>query len=120
MLTRELGSHDYLIFRNEARDLLGEQVAKDDPALERLVWQLYQDFADDMELGQLYDPGIALHAAKAANQPLPATIVQKIAVIESSSGSDVVEREISLSIVQLGPVQQPQQQVVRAGWRHYP
>ena len=78
--------------------MLGEQIAKDDPALETLVWQLYEDFAADMELGKVYDPGIALHAAAIAGQPMPATIVQKIVTIESSSGSDVVEREILLSL----------------------
>jgi hypothetical protein len=119
VLTRELGSHDYLIFRNEARNMLGEQIAKDDAALETLVWQLYEDFAADMELGKVYDPGIALHAATVAGQPMPATIVQKIVTIESSSGSDVVEREILLSPLQMGPVQQIQQQIVRAEWKHY-
>jgi hypothetical protein len=119
VLTRELGSHDYLIFRNEARNMLGEQIAQDDPALETLVWQLYEDFAADMELGKVYDPGIALYAANLAGLPVPASIVQKIVTIESSSGSDVVEREILLSPLQMGPVQQIQQQIVRAEWKHY-
>lgn len=118
-LTRELGSHDYLIFRNEARNLLGEQIAKDDIALEVLVWELYEDFAADMELGKAYEPGIALHAATAAGQSIPTTIIQKKVIIESSSGSDVVEIEISLSPIQAGPVPQTLQQVVRAGWKHY-
>lgn len=65
-LTKQLGSHDYLISRGEARTLLGDQVQGDDPTLESLIGDLYQDFADEMRLGVVYDPNLELHAAAAA------------------------------------------------------
>lgn len=67
-LTKGLGTHDYLISRSEARELLGDQVAHDDDESEGLIWQLYGDFATEMLLGKTFDAGWELHAAKAAAQ----------------------------------------------------
>ncbi len=122
-LTRQLGSHDYLISRAEARQLLGPQVLGDDKTLERSVWSLFQDFSSDMSLGQGYDPAIVINTARAGNQPLPARVLNKLAIIESRGGSDVWETQILLSPMQVatpqGPTEQPIQQVVYNGWRHY-
>lgn len=63
MLTRGFGSHDYLISRTEARELLDPQVAADDAELEKLVWQLYLDFRESMKLGEIFDAGMLVHAA---------------------------------------------------------
>jgi len=78
-LTKELGSHDYLISRREARELLGAQVSGDDGVLEGLIAELYEDFAAEMHLGLPYDPNLELHAAQAvaaaalaAQAPAPA------------------------------------------------
>jgi hypothetical protein len=57
VLTKELGSHDYLISRSEAQELLGKQVILDDE-LERLIWELYQDYAAEMQLGKEYDASL--------------------------------------------------------------
>src|SRR6266404_4100684 len=45
-LTRQLGSHDYLISRKEAREILGKQVIVEDPGkrIEEAVCSLYEDF----------------------------------------------------------------------------
>ena len=67
-LTKELGSHDYLISRNEARELLGDSVAPEDSELENLIWELYQDFSNEMSLGRIFDPPRELHAVKAGAQ----------------------------------------------------
>ena len=67
-LTKGLGTHDYLISRTEARELLGTQIASDDGETEKLIWQLYQDFATEMSLGKPFDPGRELHAVKAAGE----------------------------------------------------
>lgn len=123
-LTKDLGSHDYLISRTEARELLGAQVAADDQKVEDLVWDLYQDFAAEMELGSPFDAGQALLAAKAAGTPLPVNVTQRLAAIESESGSDVCERQVQLNEVQVpgGPpgAKVPLYQVVGAGWKRYP
>jgi hypothetical protein len=122
-LTRGLGSHDYLISRSEARELLGSQVAQDDPALEKLVWALFLDFRADMRLGQLFEPGMLIHGALKSGQKLPIMEEQRVVVIESTDGGDEFERAYQLSLLQAmtpaGPTQAPQVAVVRAGWRHY-
>jgi Serine dehydrogenase proteinase len=119
-LTRGLGSHDYLISRTEARELLGRQIANDDEELEALIWQLFSDFQTEMKLGQIFDPNMTIHAA-AGN--LPVLDEQKVVVVESEGAGDEFERAIQLSMVQTmtpaGPVQAPQMALVRAGWKHY-
>jgi Serine dehydrogenase proteinase len=122
-LTRGLGSHDYLISRREARELLGKQVAGDDPALETLMWELYKDFASEMKLGQLFDIQMVIHASTAAGQALPVTDEQRIVLVESTIAGDRFERAMLLSrnpvMTPAGPVQVPQAVLVRAGWTHY-
>jgi hypothetical protein len=122
-ITRGYGSHDYLISRTEARQLLGSQVGAEDPDLEELMWALYRDFAAEMSLGQTFDAGIVLHAARAANRPLPIVDQQKVVVIETTSEGNLYERVLQLSLNQVmtpaGPVQAPHGVVVRAGWTAY-
>jgi hypothetical protein len=119
-LTLELGSHDYLISRDEAASFLKIlPKAAENQIQEDLMWQLYEDFRVDMDLGRLYMPGVEVAAAKAAGT-LPAKISQKIVIIESTSRSDLWRRDIILSerIVPSpsGPVPVPQQEIAFNGW----
>jgi hypothetical protein len=129
-LATALGSHDYLIGRTEARQLK-LQIADDNPTLEDLIWQLYQDFAEEMELGVPFEPGIdmqmAMQQQAAASRPgLPAGTVLfaqppqamppvrkllKIVMIESFTRSDVWERELAI----MPPI--GQMQVIWNYWR---
>jgi len=127
-LTKDLGSHDYLISRTEARELLGTQIAPDDAVLEDAVWDLYRDFCEEMELGKLYDPNMVLHAngSGPGTAPSPVQVLQKSAIIESAAGSHVAERELKVSLVPVmvpaGIPAQPsrvQQEVVRIEWKFY-
>jgi hypothetical protein len=122
-LTRGLGSHDYPISRTQAREWLGSQIAKDDPTLEKLIWELFLDFSADMRLGQIFDAAMFVQAANNARKTLPQVDEQKAVVIESSSAGDEFERFVQVSMVQVmtpaGPTQTPQVAVVRAGWKHY-
>lgn len=52
ILSKDLGSHDYLIYRKEAKNLLGNQVATNNAEEERTIRELYDNFAQDMELGK--------------------------------------------------------------------
>jgi hypothetical protein len=122
-LTRGFGSHDYLISRSEARELLGSQMAKDDAKLEKLIWRLFLDFSAEMQLGQIFDLGMIFHSAAAAGKKFPIVDEQKVVVVESSEAGDEFERAIQVSMAQAmtpaGPTQAPQMAVVRAGWKHY-
>ena len=95
-LTKELGSHDYLISRSEARELMLRQVAPDDGKLEGLIWQLYRDFADEMHLGKEYDANVELHSAVAQGQAPPIRVIQRLAVVESTHFTDLCEREVQI------------------------
>jgi len=119
-LTREFGSHDYLISRDEAASFLKIlPKAAENQIQEELMWRLYEDFRVDMDLGRLYMPGVEVAAAKAAGT-LPAKISQKIVIIESTNRSDLWRRDIILSerIVPspAGPVPVPQQEIAFNGW----
>lgn len=122
-LTRGFGSHDYLISRTEARELLGSQIAESDPKMEELIWTLYRDFSNDMKLGTVFDAGIILHTATSAGKPMPVLDAQKVVVIETATSGNEYERVIQLSMVQAmtpaGPTQGVQAAVVRAGWKDY-
>lgn len=122
-MTRGYGSHDYLISPIEARELLGSQMAAEDPELEKLVWELYEDFSTEMLLGEIFDAGIVIQSALAAGTRLPVTDQQKIVVIETSGAGNVFERVLQLSLNQVmtpsGPIQAPQGAVVRAAWTRY-
>lgn len=122
-LTRGYGSHDYLISRSEARDLLGPQIAPEDAELEGLIWDLYRDFRAEMLLGEIFDAGIVLHAARVAGRPMPILDEQKVVVVETSSAGNAFERVLQLNLAQVmtqaGPIQTPQGVVARAGWTRY-
>jgi hypothetical protein len=126
-LTRGLGSHDYPLSRRQARELFGPQLTVPDERLENLMWQLYGDFATEMEMRSPFDPNLLLRGQAAA------TTVQRLAIIETTAARDVAERELSLRRVQVqiplqvgphGPIPitpglAVQMEVVRAGWSHY-
>jgi len=122
-LTGGLGSHDYLISRGEARQLLGSQIWKDDATLERLIWDLYLDFKNEMDLGQIFDAGMVVNGWTAAGKQLPAFDEQKVVVVESATAGDEFERALQVLAVQAmtpaGPTQVFQATVVRTGWKHY-
>lgn len=112
---RDLGSHDFPVTRSTAREILGGQVAQDDHDLEELIRQLYADFAAELRLREPFDP--MLLVGKSGTQKVTETLL--LAVIETISGGSVAERELSLAPVATPMGPGVQQQVVRAGWRHY-
>jgi hypothetical protein len=104
-----LGSHDYMIGRVEAHDEVGLDIADENPELEDLIWRLYQDFSNEMELGTPFDPmeGITFQPG----QPIRPTIkTVKMVIIESLERSDVWEREMVI-------IPPNQMQIRRNHWR---
>jgi hypothetical protein len=122
-LTRGLGSHDYPISLTEARKLMGTQIAKDDPELETCVWDLYEDFRKELQLGVPYNPSAVLAAARTKGGKPPIQVRLDIAVIESAQSRDVFQQEILLAEAILpgpaGPIKAPQQEILQMGWNHY-
>ena len=122
-LTGGLGAHEYLISRGEARQLLGSQIWEDDADLEKLIWELYLDFKNEMNLGQIFDGGMVVNAWTAAGKELPALDEQKVVVVESATAGDEFARAVQVSappvMTPAGPTLAFQATVVRAGWKHY-
>lgn len=128
LLTRRMGSHDYLISRQEAKEILRKQVTTRDPEhkLEKALWAVYEDFRQEMELGRIYDPTAIVQRRISQGGNLPVTIVNRLVTIETTVASDVWEAEMQLTNApqpQL-PMALPvppgiQMTVLYNGWRHY-
>ena len=131
-LTRGLGSHDYYIGLSEARALFGSQVVELTGDADAATWELYEDFAAEMELRTPFDALIAVRTAQRAGQGGTVNVVQRLAIVETSEGGDVAEREMALREVQqqqlppgivfpgmAAPGPRIEAEVVRAGWRRY-
>ena len=101
---------------------MGSQIAEDDPVLEGFVWDLYEDFRKELELGVPFNPGALLSQARANQQPPPVRATLQLAVIESKAARDVYQHEILLSEATVpgpaGPMKVAQQEIVRTGWVH--
>jgi hypothetical protein len=124
-LTHGLGSHDYLISRKEAKDIFGQQVVGDAPdrRLETAVWNLQEDFREEMQLGRVFDPMAIMQQEISRGRQTPVTITNRLVTIETIAATDVWESDWRLTPVQAAGPPIPsvgvQQMVVYNGWRHY-
>jgi hypothetical protein len=76
-LTKELPSHQYLISRKEAKDELGLKVLGASGTLDQLIWNLYKDYEEQLQLSEPYNPEAFLQTGDSA------TAIFDRAVIES-------------------------------------
>lgn len=119
VVTRELGSHDYIISRREARDELGLPVTFPSAEVENRMWRLFKSYEREMQLTTPYNQEALLG-------PLPqATIVFRRAFVESAPLTSIYETERNVSRVQMMTpqgIQAPgfQEQVLREAWVTYP
>lgn len=126
-LSKGLGSHDYIISRREARELLGPQVAPVDQELEDLVWDLYKDYSEYMELTKPHNAGILYHELNSKvgkQQQGPKKVTTIAALVESTYASNPFEVDRSISLVKAQDSngiehRLPREDVVRNGWCHY-
>jgi len=54
-LSKSYFSHGHALSRKEASDL-GLKVSKPDTVLEELIWQVFEDFEQEMKMDELFDP----------------------------------------------------------------
>lgn len=59
-LTRELYSHDYVIARKEAKDVLGLKIADCPDALELKIMELFFGYSNEMQLNKSYNSEVEL------------------------------------------------------------
>jgi hypothetical protein len=127
-LCSESGSHDYTIYRREARDHLGLAVETPSEELYKLIWSIYRDIADELELTRALDPMVYLAGAEGgvAHYKFVRGLLESV-----RGGSDQYITEGTFSRVQLNVpigqhpflVQGAAQEAVQDqrsfdGWRH--
>jgi len=123
--TEKLYSHQYFIGRREAKEDLGlKTVVYADENWSRVMTDLYEEYAKEMELGKIWNPEneLGMNVSQTRKD-------YKIAFIESVELSNYFElsleyRRQQVNIIQQtphGPIQLPQEQVasrvVGQGWR---
>lgn len=115
-LCSESGSHDYTIYRKEAKDELGLNIDKPDDELYGVIKSIYQNIEQELELRNPYNPNILL----AQSHPNPCQYTMRRALIESINGcTDIFISEGTLSKVALpNGVQGIQDNRTFDGWKH--
>lgn len=117
-LCSESGSHDYTIYRQEARDELGLKVERPTDALYALLRDLHRSYATEMKFGIPLSPETAL-----AGKP-QASYSHVRAAVESTGGGShrfVSEGTYTRQQVQIAPgIMQPAVSDSRTfeGWKH--
>jgi len=113
-LTRELYSHDYVITRKEAKELLGLKIADCQDDLEALMMGLFQQYGEDLQLRSSYSPEAVL-----GNQSTKVTVLDR-AFIETADKTFVfrTKREIKKTQVKRDgiPLDVFQEHAIEEGW----
>lgn len=113
-LTRELYSHDYVITRKEAKDLLGLKIASDSDGLEQTMMSLFQAYAEDLQLRTAYSPETLL-----GSQSTKVTTLDR-AFIESTDKTFVfrTKREVKRTQIKKDgiPIEVFQERALEEGW----
>jgi hypothetical protein len=123
--TEKLYSHQYFIGRKEAREDLGLKTVVDaDPALSKVMTDLWEEYNKELEFAKMWNPENELGL-----NTMQTTKNYKIAYIESTQLSNnydisVEYRKQQVNMVQQtpqGPIQIPQEQVgfkiIGQGWK---
>lgn len=100
-LSKGLGSHDYLIYLTEARELLGGQV-KTDSALESVIYDLYGDYQKEMQLGVPYDAEMMMtqvraKAATALNVAAQAAQSAQALAMQAAQAAQDAARQVAVA-----------------------
>lgn len=116
-LTTNLYSHDYIISRTEAKDKLNLKIADDVPqSLIDMMWNLYKQYEDEMEINRFFHPESAL----AQNPDQEFTFSR--AIIESTEKTFVYQtkkvfKAISVPSAPGGPITvHIQENILSDGW----
>lgn len=78
-LCSESGSHDYTIFRQEARDELGLRIERPDDDLYSRIKALHADFSEELQLHVPFSPEVALGAEQEAEYSVRRSLIESVA-----------------------------------------
>jgi len=77
-LCSESGSHDYMIFRREARNDLELCVDRPDDAGYKLIKSIYDDIAKELDLSTRFDPAVVLGTQQTAQYVCRRSLIESI------------------------------------------
>jgi hypothetical protein len=118
ILAKQLGSHDYLIGRKEAKEI-GLKVKDAEPEIETLMWELYSEYERMMELNTPYSPEVFVGQQQTAT----GTFIR--AAIESEAMTHIFRTIKQVNRVTIGPPLVPiptpghQELLIDEGWIRY-
>ncbi len=95
-LCSDSGSHDYTIYRKEAREELGLNVEKPNSELYNIIKNIYQDIEKEMELRIPFNPNILLSEVASYKYSLRRALIESI-----EGGTDVFLSEGTISKVHI-------------------
>lgn len=99
-LCSESGSHDYTIYRGEARDELGLNIERPDDALYKQIKAIYDDFAVELQLGEPYSPDVVLGTQQQVQYRYKRALIESVA---AGSHSFVSEGTLTRRQAQIAP-----------------
>lgn len=122
-LCSDSGSHDYTIYRREAKEELGLNIEKPDDDFYQLIKDTFTSIQNELELKKAFDPNMILGTNSQMNYSCRRALIESIA-----GGTDVFVSEGTLlrnnQIISQGPNLPPIQRVVIEdqrkfeGWKH--
>jgi hypothetical protein len=113
-LCSESGSHDYTIYRKEAKEELGLNIEKPNEELYSVIKEIYQDIENEMELRNPFNPNLLLATQNPHNYSLRRALIESI-----DGGCDVFLSEGTLIRQNIQPGQIATQDNRHfEGWKH--
>jgi hypothetical protein len=113
-LCSDSGSHDYTIYRKEAKDELGLNIEKPDDELYALIKDIHKDIEQEMELRTPFNHNVLLATANPYNYSMRRALIESV-----EGGCDVFVSEGTLSKQNLPNGQQAiQDNRTFESWRH--
>ena len=118
ILTKGLGSHDYIMNRKEARQLLGDWVVRPDPKIEKDMMALFSEYSKILHLNTQQNPDEDLEGSKERVLTYVRAIVESR---ERLDGYISIRKIRKLSVPAPGPVPMQvegfQQSLIKEGWQ---
>jgi len=122
-LCSDSGSHDYTIYRREAKEELGLNIEKPDDNFYKIIKETFNSIQTELELKKGFDPNIILGANNQATYSCRRALIESIL-----GGTDVFVSEGTLiknsQVIPQGPNIPPLQRVIVEdqrkfeGWKH--
>jgi hypothetical protein len=92
-ITGDICIHGYPITRDEVASL-GLNMIEPDAELEKTMWELYENYAEKMELNKKFDPVAILGGQEMANFKFPGALIESIDLTDSFIFNGKIRRTI--------------------------